>query len=144
MQLGRTLADPRATGFGLAIRTWVALLSDAYAEALEYSEQALAVALTPWDRNAAIIGKGCTLVMLRQTEEGANLPEEDRPRCLADGDLYQLAGTDGNRRVCKVLEETLPVESVGLKKQSQDATARAIGLRRVGIAYFYAKYFCKF
>ena len=104
MQLGRTLADPRATGFGLAIRTWVALVSDAYAEALEYSEQALAVALTPWDRNAAIIGKGCTLVMLRQTEEGANLLEEDRRRCLADGDLYQLAGTDGIVGVCKVLQ----------------------------------------
>ena len=78
--------------------TWIALLADSYAEALEYSEQSLAVAVTPLDRSIAVIGKGCALVLLRRTEEGAKLLEEDRRRCIADGDLYRLGGSDGMYR----------------------------------------------
>ena len=55
MQVGRRLNDPRSTGLGLNLLTWIALMSDSYAEALEYSEQSLAVAVTPLDRNAATI-----------------------------------------------------------------------------------------
>ena len=120
MQLGQTLADPRATGFGLSILTWVTLTSDSYAEALEYSEQSLAVAVTPWDRNAAIIGKGCALVLLRQTEEGAKLLEEDRQRCVVDGDLYVLPALRALSACARSFKETLAVEFGGLKKQSQD------------------------
>ena len=47
MQVGRLLNDPRSTGLGLGLLTWIALVSDSYAEALEYSEQSLAVAVTP-------------------------------------------------------------------------------------------------
>lgn len=68
------------------------------------SEQSLTVAVTPWDRNAATIGKGCALVLLRQTEEGAKLLEEDRRRCLADGDVYSLVGSDGILGVCRALQ----------------------------------------
>ena len=50
MQVGRLLGDPRSTGLGLALLTWIALLADSYAEALEYSEQSLRVAVTPFDR----------------------------------------------------------------------------------------------
>jgi hypothetical protein len=35
MRVGGTLNDPRSTGLGLAILTWIALVSDAYTEALE-------------------------------------------------------------------------------------------------------------
>ena len=44
MQVGRLLKDPRSTGLGLGLLTWMALISDSFAEALEYSEQSLAVA----------------------------------------------------------------------------------------------------
>jgi hypothetical protein len=47
MEVGGLLADPRSTGLGLALLTWIALVSDSYAEALDYSEQSLAVAVTP-------------------------------------------------------------------------------------------------
>ena len=104
MQVGRLLGDPRSTGLGLALMTWIALLADSYAEALEYSEQSLSVAVTHFDRSTAVIGKGCALVLLRRTEEGAQLLEGDRRRCIADGDVYRLAGSDGMIGVCKVLQ----------------------------------------
>ena len=104
IEVGRMLGDPRGTGLGLAILTWIALISDSYAEALDYSEQSLGVAVTPFDRNLAINGKGCALVLLRRTEEGAKLLEGDRRRCVTDGDLYQMVGNDGIVGVCKVLQ----------------------------------------
>jgi hypothetical protein len=104
MQVGRVLNDPRSTGIGLNLLCWVGLASDSYAEALEYSEQCLAVAVTPFERIGAINGKGGALVLLRQTEEGAKLLEADRRRCRADGDLYSLSGSDGIIGVCKVLQ----------------------------------------
>ena len=94
MQVGRLLNDPRSTGFGLDLLTWIALVSDSYAEALEYSEQSLAVAVTPLDRTTAIAAKACALVLLRRTEEGATLLEEHRRRCVADGDPLYLVATD--------------------------------------------------
>jgi hypothetical protein len=63
MQVGRMLGDPRSTGLGLALLTWIALVSDSYAEALEYSEQSLAVAIAPFDRSGAISGMGGALVL---------------------------------------------------------------------------------
>jgi hypothetical protein len=82
--------------------TIIAMVFDSYAEALEYSEQASAVAVTPFDRIMARVGKGMALVLLRQTEEGANLLDEERRRCVADGYLYVLAATDGIIGVCRV------------------------------------------
>ena len=104
IQVGSLLDDPRSTGLGLALLAWIALMSDSYAEALEYSERSLAVAVTPWDRNMATIGKGCALVLLGQTEEGAKLLEQDRHRCLIDGDLYALTGSDAIVGVCKIFQ----------------------------------------
>jgi hypothetical protein len=64
----------------------------------------LALAVTPWDRKVAIGGKGCSLVLLRQIEGGEKWLEEDRRRCLAEGDLYNLAGSDAAAGVLKVLQ----------------------------------------
>ena len=82
----------------------IALLSESYAEALEYSEQSLAVAVTPLDRNLSTGLKLCALVALRRTEEGAKLLEAYRRRCIADGQLVQLNGTDTIFGVCKILQ----------------------------------------
>jgi hypothetical protein len=104
MQVGRTLEDPRPTGLGLALLTIIAMVFDSYAEALDYSEHGLAVAVTPFDRHTALVGKGCSLVLLRQIEEGAKILDEQRRRCVADGDLYILTATDGVMGVCRVLQ----------------------------------------
>ena len=53
MRIGGVLHDPRSMGVGLWLLTWAALASDWYAEALDYSEQALAVAVTPLDNDIA-------------------------------------------------------------------------------------------
>ena len=71
---------------------------------MNYSEQGLAVAVTPFDRNTALVGMGCSLVLLRQIEEGAKILDEQRRRCVADGDLYVLTATDGVMGVCRVLQ----------------------------------------
>ena len=104
MQVGRALGDPRPIGLGLALLTIIAMVFNSYTEALDYSEQGLAVAVTPFDRNTALVGKGCSLVLLRQIAEGAKILDEQRCRCIADGDVYILTATDGVMGVCKVLQ----------------------------------------
>jgi class 3 adenylate cyclase/tetratricopeptide (TPR) repeat protein len=104
MQVGQMLNDPRSTGFGLWTLAFIALTSDSYTEALEYSEQSLALAITPIDRINAGASKGCALVLLRRTEEGAALLEENRQRSIANGYLISLAATDVILGVCQVLQ----------------------------------------
>jgi class 3 adenylate cyclase len=117
MQVGRLLGDPRSTGFGLALLTWISLVSDSFAEALQYSEQSLAVAITPFDRGLAINGKGCALVLARQVEEGAMLLEEHRRQCLDYGYLYGLAGIDGVIAVSRVFQGHI-AEGIELMQQA--------------------------
>jgi hypothetical protein len=102
MELGRQRNDPRATGFGLVLLGWIAIASDSYAEALEYSEQAAAVAVAPLDRNVAIGGKGVVLVLMRRLEEGLLLLKQQSDRLNADGALYSLNVTDPVVGVAKV------------------------------------------
>jgi hypothetical protein len=84
MQVGRRLNDPRSTSTGLLLLSTIALSSDSYAETLEYSEQSLAVAVTPVDQNICTFLKLNALVLLRRTEEGAMLLEAYRRCCVAD------------------------------------------------------------
>jgi class 3 adenylate cyclase/tetratricopeptide (TPR) repeat protein len=104
MQVGRQLNDPRSVGLGLALLSWIAVMSDSYAEALEYSEQSLAAAVTPIDRSFALPGKGFALALLRRTDEAVQLLEEERRRGVANGYPYVFVGTDGAIGVCKVLQ----------------------------------------
>ncbi len=104
MRIGRQLNDPRATGQGLVMLSWIAVWEDSYTEALEYSEQSLAVAVTPLDRILATAAKGCALVPLRRIEEAQALLEEIRRQGIADGWLYILLGTDVPVGLCKVLQ----------------------------------------
>ena len=104
LEVGRLLNDPRSTGFGLNLLGLIAMLSDSYAEALEYSEQSLSLAVTPWDQSAATVAKGCTLTLLRRTEEATKLLQELRRRVAVDGDLYSLIGIDPMLALCKILQ----------------------------------------
>jgi hypothetical protein len=101
MDVGRILNDPRATGFGFYLLAWIALIFDSHAEALEYCEQSLVVAVTPLERNGVLNAKGCSLILLRRIEDGVNILESFRRRCLVDGDLYSLVSCD----VCLALAE---------------------------------------
>jgi hypothetical protein len=86
MRAGRLLKDPRSTGLGLVLLSWIATLQESFDEALEYSEQSLVVAIAPWERNVANIGRGIALVLARRTEEGAEvLDEQCRRRSLYSG-----------------------------------------------------------
>jgi class 3 adenylate cyclase len=104
LRVGQALNDPRSTGLGLHVLMWIALVSDSYTEALAYSEQSLATAIAPLEVDGALVGKGCALVMLRRTKEGAAILAEGRRRCFVNGDLYALVGSEGVLGVCKVLD----------------------------------------
>ena len=104
MQIGRISHDPRSMGVALWLLTWAAVFSDSYAEALEYSQQALAVAVTPLDEDISTMAKGSALIMLRRIEEGLPLLEEHRRQCIAGGHLYNLIGSEGFIGLCKVLQ----------------------------------------
>jgi len=104
MQVGRRLDDPRSTGLGLCVLALIAFVSDAYAEALEYSEQSIALAVTPFERETALNIKGCVLILLRRTDEGLAVLEAFRRRCFADGDLYSLTTSDAILGVAKVIQ----------------------------------------
>ena len=81
MELGRVLGVPRSTGLGLALLAWIAFLHRFLPEALEYSEQALAVAITPLIARCCL-AKGCAFVLLQRTEEGDKFLYEVRRRCI--------------------------------------------------------------
>jgi hypothetical protein len=59
---------------------------------------------TPRDREGATLFKGCALVLLRQTEEGAKLLEGHRSRSVTYGYLDTLVASDPFIGVCKVLQ----------------------------------------
>ncbi len=71
---------------------------------LDYAEQAIVVAVTPFDRETALNIKGCVLTLLRRREEGLALLVPFRERCLKDGDFYSLATSDSIIAVSKVIE----------------------------------------
>ena len=104
MHIGQRVRDPRSTGLGLWLLGSIAIVSDSYAEALEYSEQAFAVVITQYDRLAALAGRAIALVMLRRTEEAAPQLQKLRRCCLATGFHYPLIGSDPASGVCEVLQ----------------------------------------
>jgi AAA ATPase domain len=104
IQVGQQLNDPRSTGLGLGMLAQNAMAWDRNAEALEFSEQSLSVAVTPFDRNSATWAKGFSLVGLRRTEEGAKVLNELRRRWLQDGWLYGVAFADVLLGICNVVQ----------------------------------------
>jgi tetratricopeptide (TPR) repeat protein len=124
MRIGQQMNDPRSTGYGLAILAWIALAFHSYAEALEYCERCLAVAITPYDKVIAIGAKGAALVVLGKTEDGAKLLEERRRQDIADGNIYNLAGTDCVVGICRVLQGNVSegihiIEEAILKRENE-------------------------
>jgi hypothetical protein len=104
LEAGRQLNDPRSTGFGLNLLSLIASFSDSYAEGLEYSEQSLSVAVTPWDRVAASVAKGMALMALRRPEEAATVLQEQRRRIMADGDFYTAPPVDAMLGIYEILQ----------------------------------------
>ena len=116
MQVGRALGEPRPTGLGLALIDYIAMVFDSTRKLLTIANKHWRSQSRPLIATPPIIGKGCTLVLLRQTEEGAKILDEDRCRCLADGDLYSLVASDGVMGVCRVFRETSAMASDCSKK----------------------------
>jgi hypothetical protein len=103
MQIGRETGDPRSTGQGLSILAVNALLSDNYALALDYCEQAMSIATTPLDHQTGFNGKGCALILLKRVEEGVAIIEEFQGRCKYDGNVYSLNLCGGIYAISKAM-----------------------------------------
>ena len=86
--MSNSTPPPCWTGRGPFAAKVHCIATDSYAEALEYSEQALAVAVAPIDKDSANFAKGAALILLRRVEEGALLLDEQRRWCVGKGYLY--------------------------------------------------------
>jgi class 3 adenylate cyclase len=143
MRVGHMLNDPRSTGQALNLLAWMSLVSDAYSDALEYSEQCLAVAITPFERIGASGVKGCALVLLRRTEKGAALLEEHHRRCAADGNFHTLTHSEGVIGICKVLQgrinDGLVLLEEAIAKQEMAGFGRAADLYRLQLGEIYVR-----
>jgi tetratricopeptide (TPR) repeat protein len=104
MRIGQLLSDPRSTGFGLNLLSWIAFASDSYAEALDHSEHSLSVAVTPWDRVAASLAKGDALMALGRTDEAIKVLQEQQRRIQSDGDFLCLVPIEPFFGVYKLLQ----------------------------------------
>jgi len=141
MRVGRLISDPESTGIGLWVLMFIALFSDSYAEALEYSEQSLAVAITPLDQLVALGGKASALALLRRVEEAVPLLEEQRRRCVASGHLYSLSLSDGIIGVCKVVQgnikDGIRLLKLAIAKQENKGNRTLADLFRFSLAEVY-------
>ena len=68
MAVGRRLNDPRSTGFGMMLQSWIAQLSGDYPSALEFADKAMEAAQTPLDRANATNSRIAALILLRRPE----------------------------------------------------------------------------
>jgi class 3 adenylate cyclase/tetratricopeptide (TPR) repeat protein len=107
MKEGQSLDDPRSTGMAFLLLSMIAVVSGSNTEALEYSEQSLSVAITPFERFFASGTKASALVLLGRNEEGAKLLEEFRCRCEVDGIAIMLDGTEVTLGFSKILQGSI-------------------------------------
>ena len=141
LEFGRSLNDPRSIGEGLWLLSYIALLSDSYAEALEYSEKSLAVVVTPADRSVASGLKALAMVLLRRIEDGATALEECRRSYVSDGFLYALGVTDVFLGVCKIFQGNIAsgihlIENTIVRRE-EEGLRDAADLARLSLAEIY-------
>ncbi|MGR3803147.1 ATP-binding protein [Marinibacterium profundimaris] len=91
MVLSETMKDPRATGYAMALKSLIAMLSDDPARALEISDRALALSQAEFERASAQAARAAALVPLKGA---AALPEVQSfvDRCEAAGWVMFMSG----------------------------------------------------
>jgi hypothetical protein len=92
--VGRRMNDPRSMGFGMHLRSWIAILSDDYGAALNFAETGIGIARTPFDREGAKNAKIAALVLLRRPEAFTML-RVFKDQCAANDWHWHTTTTDG-------------------------------------------------
>ncbi len=100
---GNAMNDPRALGYGTAMKALIAMVSNDYEKALEKSEQALAVSRAAFESAIADASKHSALVPLGHPDAVAQV-ERYVARCAERGLTLFLAGPDTMLGVALVLE----------------------------------------
>ena len=102
LAVGRQKNDPRALGYGMWLRAWIAMLSDDYETALSLAETAIAAARTPHDRASGMNGKIVALALLRRPGSFQMLGEWI-DQCTVNQWNFLLPGVEGIRGVALVV-----------------------------------------
>jgi class 3 adenylate cyclase len=66
--VGQRIGDPRAVGSAMSVHAWIALMSDNYAEALNFSESGMSSARTIYDFESNRMARCISLTFLRRPE----------------------------------------------------------------------------
>ena len=82
--LGKSGNDPRALGYGLAMKSLISMLGGDYEQALSLSEESLAVSRTEFDKASAKSSKISALIAL-ETEGAIDLAEDYIQHCISQG-----------------------------------------------------------
>lgn len=103
MAAGQRMNDPRSAGFGMYLRSWIALVSDDYGAALNFAETAYSFGRAPHEREGAALAKAAALVLLRRPEAFPMLRElMDQYR--TNGWHWFLTAADGIWGVALVMQ----------------------------------------
>jgi tetratricopeptide (TPR) repeat protein len=106
LAVGRRMNDPRSIGFGMQLLGWIALVSDDYQAALDFTEIGIRNACTPWDR-VSCNNVYCSALVLLKRPEGYQTLQSSIDLMKARGWLYMLSGCEGTMGVALAIRGEL-------------------------------------
>jgi hypothetical protein len=102
LTIGQQTKDPRSTGFGLSLKSWIALISEDYKAALVLAESALQVSCTPADRITSEHGI-IALHLLLNRPGATETCHEYLEKCVKNGWHWRTMTLDGLMGLSKVV-----------------------------------------
>jgi class 3 adenylate cyclase len=119
VEIGNRNNDPRSMGFGLNLKSWIAISSDDYQGGLDLAEAALRISSTEFDKLGAQNAKIAAHVLLRRPDSYA-MCSEFLDRCAANGWHWRATSIDGLIGVAMVIRGEI---GRGIKR-IEEASAR--------------------
>lgn len=135
---GSAMRDPRSTGLALWLLCWAAIAGDEFTLALKYAEQAVELAITPFDMRNGLNGKGTALLLLKRGEEAFHLLEDLRDEAVEHDRWYELTGNDLSMGVSIVIRGRF---AEGFK-YIEDAITKRENEGYISLASWYRLGFC--
>jgi class 3 adenylate cyclase len=102
LAIGQRTKDPRSTGFGLSLKSWIALISEDYEAALFLAESALQVSCTPADRITSEHGT-IALRLLLNRPGALETCQQYLERCAKNGWHWRTLTLDGLMGLSKIV-----------------------------------------
>jgi class 3 adenylate cyclase len=103
LTVGRHMNDPRSIGFAMHLQSWIAIISDDYAGALNFADIGMSMARTRFDKEGARNAKIAALLLLRRPEAFAMI-RDFKDVCAANAWHWHTVSTDAMWAVALVLD----------------------------------------